>query len=594
MHVAEIKLSKFTKPQSDLLIGVLIFFITLAIFWLSPNYQIEDSKYSMVVSESLLQHGSFALDDYALPHQGQIANADGYQIKEINHHLYYFFPPGSSVLSVPFVALLNVRGVSAVNQDGTHNLKGETTIQLGLAALLMATLACVFFYTGRIVLPRGWSLIVALTAALGTQVWSTASRGLWSDTWAIFLLGLIIMMLLAQESGKRRLSPVLLASLLAWMYFVRPTNAIPVIAITVYVLLFFREMFWRYALTGTVWAACFVAYSQYHFGQMLPGYYMASRLSMETFWTALAGNLFSPSRGLLVYVPTLFFVLYLLVRYRKELRWRRLVALSFIVIVGHLLASSGISPWHGGWCFGPRYSTGLVPWFVLLAILGIDAMRRWRAANETKLSSLNWHAPLGAGAMLVLLAVFIHARGATSTETARWNAQPVNVDVQPERVWDWRYPQFMAGLILPPMPEEFPVAQSRIEFASTDFDQYIWYGWSVGEKQFRWTEASNAAMVFTLDKIDYELLQIKLGVFLVPGKLDAQRVNIMLNKKLLSTLMLREAETQIHSITLPKDLLQHRNKLVLELPDAASPAALGVGSDERSLGVRAEWMEFKP
>lgn len=595
MPITEFKLSKFTKPHADFFIGGAIFFAALMIFWFSPNYQIADSKYSMVVSESLLQHGSFALDHYAVPQASEIPNADGYQIKEINNHLYYFYPPGSSVLSVPYVALMNAFGVSAVNADGTHSLKGETTIQRGLAALLMAALACIFFYTARILLPRGWSSVVALAGALGTQIWSTASRGLWSDTWAILLLGFVILMLLWQESGRRPLNPVVLATLLAWMYFVRPTNALVVITVTAYVLLFFRRKFVLYAITGAAWGAGFVAYSWYHFGHLLPGYYTTNRLSTEVFWTALAGNFLSPSRGLLVYVPSLFFVAYALVRYRRELRWRRLVALSFIVMAGHLAASSCIAPWNGGgWCYGPRYSTGLVPWFVLLAILGIDAMRRWRAANETNSSLWNWRVPLGAGSLLVLLSLFINARGAISPETARWNAYPVNVDFQPERVWDWRYPQFLAGWLRPPPPKEFPFMQSRIDFASPEFEKYKWYGWSTGEGEFRWTETNDAGMFFALDKIDYSSLQIKLGTFLVPGKLDAQRVNIVLNGKEIATLLVSIGESRIYSVKLPENALQHKNTLTLKMPDAASPESLGIGSDERFLGVRAEWMEFEP
>jgi hypothetical protein len=47
-------------------------------------------------------------------------------------------------------------------------------------------------------------------------------------------------------------------------------------------------------------------------------------------------------------------------------------------------------------------------------------------------------------------------------------------------------------------------------------------------------------------------------------------------------------------VKLPENALRNRNILTLKMPDAASPEALGIGSDERSLGVRAEWMEFQP
>lgn len=602
-------MTKFRLPRSndrktDRIIGGLLLIVVALIFWFSPNRQIVDSKYSMLLSESLMQHRSFMLDVYRVPQltptpqRGWIANGDIYQMEWIGDHLYYFFPPGTSVLSAPYVALMNAFGISAVSADGTPDIQGETIIQGSLSALLMALLASVFFFTARLMLPRGWSVLAALAFTLGTQIWSTASRGLWTDTWGLLLLGFVVRMLLAQETKGRRINPALLASLLAWAYFVRPTNAIPIAAITVYLFVYYRRYYRRlivpYVVTGAAWGACFVAYSWYHFGRLLPGYYMANRLSVEVFWTALSGNLISPSRGLLVYVPVLFFVAYLLVRYRRELASRKLILLSAAIIAGHLAAISSFLPWHGGWCYGPRYSTGLVPWFMLLAIFGIDAMRRWRAANEANLSLLNWHAPLGAGALLVLLSVFIHARGAASIETARWNVIPVNVDFQPDRVWEWRYPQFMAGLILPPLPAEFPVVQSRIDFASPEFEKFKWYGWSTSEGQFRWTETNEAGMAFTLDKTDYSSLQIKLGTFLVPGKLDAQRVNVVLNGRELAALTLSDGEARVYSVKLPEGALRHKNILVLQMPDAVAPEVLGVNSDGRFLCARAEWMEFQP
>src|SRR2546423_12219416 len=59
------------------------------------------------------------------------------QLELHDGHIYYFFPPGSSLLSLPYVALLNACGVSVANADGTYNQRGETIIQASLAALLM-------------------------------------------------------------------------------------------------------------------------------------------------------------------------------------------------------------------------------------------------------------------------------------------------------------------------------------------------------------------------------------------------------------------------------------------------------------------------
>jgi hypothetical protein len=49
-----------------------------------------------------------------------------------------------------------------------------------------------------------------------------------------------------------------------------------------------------------------------------------------------------------------------------------------------------------------------------------------------------------AGALLLALSIGINGRGAISEATAMWNVRPVSVDEHPERLWDWRDPQFLA------------------------------------------------------------------------------------------------------------------------------------------------------
>ncbi|HWT02204.1 MAG TPA: hypothetical protein VN256_18275 [Pyrinomonadaceae bacterium] len=430
--------------------AAIIFVLTLSTFLFSRIHQMADSHYSMLVSQSLLSHRSFTLDAYAIPrhepvwHGYYFKNGPLYQLEVADGHLYYHMPPGSSVLSVPFVAVFNLLGVSPANPDGSYDRRGEVIIEAGLAALLMAALAVIFFYTARLVLPLWWSVAAAGGFALGTQVYSTASRALWSDTWGILLLGLVVFLLLRKEAAGRGLNPVLLASLLAWTYFVRPTFSVHIAAVSVYLFVFHRRLFLPYALTGAAWLVLFVSYSWFHFGKLLPSYYNANRLEFDSFWEALAGNLISPARGLLVYVPVLLFVAFLLVRYWHTLPHRRLVWLSLPIIAVHLAAISSFNHWWGGHSFGPRFSTGLVPWFLLLAVLGLRAMLDWREKHAAA-SRAAWRAQLACGALLLLASLFINTRGATSHATWLWNQRPVEIDQHPERLWDWSQPQFMAG-----------------------------------------------------------------------------------------------------------------------------------------------------
>ena len=589
---------KLIARRIDLVSAVIIFVITLSVFLVSRVHQIADSNYSMLLSQSLLDHGSFTLDHYALPRYEPVwfgdyfKNGPIYQLEVVNGHLYYHFPPGTSVLSVPFVAVMNLFGVSAANGDGTYNLEGEGRTEVKLAAILMALLAGIFFFTARLILPLSWSVVIALGGALGTQVYSTASRALWSETWGIFLLGIVILLLLAHETGRRRVNTVLMASLLAWMYFVRPTYAVHIFAISLYVLIFHRKLFARYAVTGLAWLAGFTFYSWSHFGTLLPSYYSGSRLQFGGFWTALAGNLVSPARGTLVYVPALLFVTYLLVRYRKHVPLPRLALLSLSVIAGHLVIISGFGHWWGGHSFGPRFTTGLVPWFVLLAILGVKAMLSWRAENGAASYRVGRLVELVLGGALLLAGVFINTLGATEHETWLWNQKPLGVDEHPERLWDWRQPQFLAGYLPPPQPRDFPRPEGHVDFAKPEAERFMWYGWSRRDEGLRWTDGKEATLVFAQDSVEDTVLKMKLAALVIPGRHE-QRVSINLNGQHLQTLMPKDETAREYSLLLPKEMLRQKNVLTFSLPDAASTKSLGLNGDTRILGIAVYWMEFQ-
>ncbi|HEU4510314.1 MAG TPA: hypothetical protein VFR78_18915 [Pyrinomonadaceae bacterium] len=437
----------FLVNRRDLALCVLLFAFTYSIFILSPVQQPADSLYSMMVSQSIIERGTVALDDYKFPDLTPIqskkfhSNSSIYHLDLIDGHVYYYYGPGSSILSVPYVAIMNAFGVYASREDGTHDPAGEMRIQTGLAALLMAALAVVFFLTSRIVLPVSWSVAIAMGGTLGTQVFSTATRALWAHTWMIFLLGFVVLLLVGRELKGWHLRPVVLASLLSWMFFVRPTAIVPIVVISVYLGVFYRDVFVRYALTGAAWLLLFVIYSWHNFGQLLPNYYrLGAQLRTHSIWVAMLGNLVSPSRGVFVFVPSLMFVGYLLVRYWKYVQSRRLVGVSLTVLVLHLILVSSFPIWWAGFSFGPRFLTDVVPWFVLLAIMGVQAML---IAGEQR-APVYKSADVVVGMVLLAASIFIHARGANSPATQMWNVRPVSVDERPERLWDWRDPQFMA------------------------------------------------------------------------------------------------------------------------------------------------------
>jgi hypothetical protein len=596
---AEASVRGHVSVLSDLVIAWILFVLATAIFILSPTRQFFDSKYTVLLSEALLKHHSFELDRY-FPAESA---AEDYRLEKIRGHVFSYFPPGSSILSLPMVAAANALGFSAVNAAGKWNDSGEFSIESVIASLLMAGLTAMVFLMSRTLLPRGLNLVVTAGTALGTQVWSCASRALWSDTWGIFLLTVAVWMLVRIELQSARFRPALLATILAWMYIVRPTYAIHIVAISIYVLVTQRRFFLRFAIVGLAWLAALIAYSEVEFHTLLPAYFFAGRITFESFWWPLAGLLFSPSRGLLIYVPVVLFIGYLIARFWKILPLRRLVYVALAVIAANFVQYGGYSVWHGGHCYGARFMTNLVPWFALLGIIGLRAMLDDRGLQSTPMLQTFWKEPaLLSGAALLVLSIAINARGALVARTNLWNLVPINVDDDINRCWDWRQPQFLFGLVPvppPPMPKKFPALRDGvpITFYSDSANPYLLSGWSGNEGWGRWSDGHRAVAIFQIPReamASAHRLRINLSAMIVKNKCPEQKVTISLNDHDLQTLRLTDEAFFTVTVGAPAEFVREKNALTFKLPNAISPLQMRTSADPRELGIRVAWIAFDP
>lgn len=197
------------------------------------------------------------------------------------------------------------------------------------------------------------------------------------------------------------------------------------------------------------------------------------------------------------------------------------------------------------------------------------------------------------GVVLILISIGMNGVGAVDVLTNVWNEKPASVDRHPRRLWSWSYPQFLAGFLRPPLPDYFPPTDIHVEFFTQGAETYLWYGWGQQEPQFRWTMGREASVVFRADEIADATLVFQAAPLLVAGKLDRQRVVILLNQHPIQTLTLTRPEAQELSVPLPKEKLQTNNTLVFELPDARTPKSLGLNPDPRALALAVYWLEIR-
>jgi hypothetical protein len=423
-------------------IALILFAGALVVFRASSKDNVMDSLYTVLVSENLIRHQSLALDSYFPESDRDQWQLDG-RLVEADGHLYYAFPLGSSLLSIPLVAVNSfVLGGAVVDEQGRFSPWAEVKAQQNIAAALMAALVVILFYTARQLLPDDWAAFAAIGAGLGTQIWSTASRALWSHTWQILLLGIVILLLLKSSVHQARVRPIALATLVSFMYFVRPTSVVSVAAVGLYLLLCHRRALVVYLLTGGAWLGAFLIWSHTVFGSLTPPYYRPSRLDFEGFWIALTGHLVSPSRGILIMVPVTLCIIWLFVEWVPRSPHRPLARVAALAFAGNLVIVSSFWKWWGGHCYGPRFLTDSVPWLFLIAVIGLAEFLKAAEGTRERRLALD----RAAAGVLLALSILINGIGANSDAVWDWNA---TVDDDPYHVWDWRRPQFLEWAIQP-------------------------------------------------------------------------------------------------------------------------------------------------
>lgn len=385
-----------------------------------------DPYASLLVSQSIVEHGTVKLDHYA-----RSINFKHHGIRIINGHVYYWYPLGTPVFSVPFVA-----GALALGYDMRSD---ESETQIAIAALISALVFVVLYLIARNYLPPLMSFALVGVSFLGSSLTSSMGTALWSNDYTTLFSALIILVLVLYESGRiKRPDPYLLGFLAFGAYLSKPTGAIAALLVFVYLLVKRKDLVIRYGAAFGLLFGLFVLFSYVELGRVLPEYYDPRVMSGDFSWTSLEGVLLSPSRGVLVYSP--FFVLSLFggVFFFKGLGKNPLfwLALGWFGLQVFTVAKG--PQWWGGWCFGARLMMEAVPSLVLLTVLvGREALKSRKAVLRSALMA--GFLLFGAWAVFVNVKQGLHNFFAADA----FNKFP-DINQYPEYLMDWRYPQFLA------------------------------------------------------------------------------------------------------------------------------------------------------
>jgi hypothetical protein len=139
--------------------------------------------------------------------------------------------------------------------------------------------------------------------------------------------------------------------------------------------------------------------------------------------TGLRGSFFDPDVGLVWFAPLILLLPLTWPRFHREHRLESLVCLG--VTLSTLLFFSAYTYWHGGWAYGPRLLTPLLPFLILPLASVLSIAPEWRVSRRL---------PARASLVLIPLAMAIQLVGLIPPYTRHYYLRPVH-DVGSPRSW---------------------------------------------------------------------------------------------------------------------------------------------------------------
>src|SRR6266481_32344 len=364
----------------------------------------------------LLEHGNFYFDDYAGKDRPLL-----YFYVESKGHVISFYPIVPGLLNVPAALIGKVCGMDLYAR---RYLLAKWT-----AAVVTAASVSFMFLALVRVCSRFWIAVgLALVYACCTTVWSTASLCLLQHGPSLLFLTSAMALL---GNPQSRWMPFC-GFFLGMAVFNHPANALFALPIAIYMVLHHRQRLIPFIASALVPAILMALYSHYYWGSILAlGQGLRWEGTLGPHYThfhgplfgTLAGHLFSPGRGLFVFSPVFLFSVPMLFWVLFSSKANPLHRYLVIGALADLVLYAKWSIWWGGWSFGYRLLTEMVPVLTLMLALGWERfIVRYRSLQALLLAT-------------VLLSAYFHFLGVYFPSD--WNVTPTNIDTSPQRLWDW-------------------------------------------------------------------------------------------------------------------------------------------------------------
>jgi hypothetical protein len=386
---------------------------------------------------SLLLHHNLYLDDWIQPYIDPPPPSGVYFVTLFRGHWISIYPILTPLIVTPIYvtpAWWLSRQLTLPSPDSMRLIaNGMEKIN---AALLAALSGGILFLALQKILTLRESIILALVYGAASSTWSISSQSLQTHAVSEIAFALLLWALLDLPFG--RYAGFWAGLALALAVANKLPNAVVALPIAIYFVLHHRNKLVQFFLPQALIGAVLLVYNVYFFGTVAGGYVQAFHAMgysgvgdafRGSIWAGAAGFVMSPSRSLFIYMPWTIFSLWGAVKLWRSntFDWERYLIVGAAAL---FLLYCRVERWWGGWTFGPRYLTDLLPFLVFfLALVWRDAISR--VALRATL------------ALCIALAIFVQIIGVFYYPAGEWDRTPVTVDDQPSRVWDWHDPQLL-------------------------------------------------------------------------------------------------------------------------------------------------------
>jgi len=325
-----------------------------------------DSRAARFVPFALLRTGTLDLDRFE-PHVTG-SSPQAYWARKIDGRLVSMYPVVTPLLVTP----LYVPAAVYLERTGWRRVGLLAEVMEKVAASVVAALSVGLMY---LLLRRraemNDALLLTAAYAFGTNTWATSSQALWQHGPAQLLLIGALLAATGQRSPGRLALCGLCCGLLAAN---RPPDALLAAAVALWLAVDLwkeperKRRLAELLLPAAAAGLAVAAYNLSVFGQPLGGYLLLVHRGFfdHSVAAGIAGLFLSPGKGLFVFSPFLLFLLARpFVRGAPEDRRLTLCLLAGSTLLVLLLARAD---WRGGYGYGPRFLTDLLPVFVWLLV----------------------------------------------------------------------------------------------------------------------------------------------------------------------------------------------------------------------------------